>query len=288
MLMKFKPVYAVYVNNEQVGVVQSKNEFEKILEYNLYDNKDENIAFSDINATIEYSLNLINKDFVTNEEQVLQIVQENTNKTYFQYAINIDGVNRAYVKTEEEANNIVEELQKRILNNNVSVKTVYSKELEIEEKTEIADITEDIVNEIKQEEKIKSSTINGVYIEVTPINGYISSRYGARESVRDHVHQGLDIAAVTGTPIKAVAAGTVSYSGTRGGYGNMIILDHGNGIQTYYGHCSKLYVKQGESVNAGDVIGAVGSTGNSTGPHLHFEIRQDGKYVNPQRYLYNE
>lgn len=66
----------------------------------------------------------------------------------------------------------------------------------------------------------------------------------------------------------------------------MIILKHGNGIETYYGHCSKLYVKEGEKVEQGDVIAAVGSTGNSTGPHLHFEIRKNGEYVNPQNYVY--
>lgn len=71
-----------------------------------------------------------------------------------------------------------------------------------------------------------------------------------------------------------------------GGYGNLIIIDHGNGITSYYGHCNKLYKKAGTKVTAGDVIAEVGSTGNSTGPHLHFEIRQNGKYVNPQKYLY--
>ena len=72
-----------------------------------------------------------------------------------------------------------------------------------------------------------------------------------------------------------------------GGYGNLIILDHGNGIQTYYGHCSKLYVTKGKQVEAGDKIAAVGSTGNSTGPHLHFEIRKDGVYTDPAQYIFN-
>ena len=70
------------------------------------------------------------------------------------------------------------------------------------------------------------------------------------------------------------------------GYGNLIIIDHGNGITTYYGHCSKLYKKEGQKVKAGDVIAAVGNTGNSTGSHLHFEIRKNGVYVNPANYLY--
>lgn len=72
-----------------------------------------------------------------------------------------------------------------------------------------------------------------------------------------------------------------------GGYGYLIIIAHENGVQTYYGHCSKLYAKEGETVEAGDQIAAVGSTGNSTGNHLHFEIRVNGSQVNPQKYLYN-
>ena len=70
------------------------------------------------------------------------------------------------------------------------------------------------------------------------------------------------------------------------GYGYLIIIDHANGVQTYYGHCSKLYASVGDEVTAGDVIAAVGSTGNSTGPHLHFEIRVNGVAYNPQNYLY--
>lgn len=97
---------------------------------------------------------------------------------------------------------------------------------------------------------------------------------------------GMDIAAPNGTDIKAAADGTVTYAGWMGGYGNLIIISHGNGIQTYYGHCSKLYVSNGKEVKAGDVIAAVGSTGNSTGNHLHFEIRKNGSQINPQKYLY--
>jgi len=143
-----------------------------------------------------------------------------------------------------------------------------------------------VILKVKEDEKKEAATINGVYLAVNPVKGNISSRYGARESIRNHTHKGLDIAAKIGTPIKAVADGKVTYSGAMGGYGKLIIIDHGNGITTRYGHCSKLYVKVGTQVTAGDLIAAVGNTGNSTGPHLHFEIRQNGVYVNPTNYLY--
>ena len=138
-----------------------------------------------------------------------------------------------------------------------------------------------------EQERIAEATFNGVYFSVKPVVGNITSRYGVVEtSVRNHAHGGLDIAAPYGTSIKAAADGTVSYSGWMSGYGYLIIIDHANGVQTYYGHCSKLYASVGDEVSAGDVIAAVGSTGNSTGNHLHLEIRLNGEKINPQLYLY--
>ncbi len=84
----------------------------------------------------------------------------------------------------------------------------------------------------------------------------------------------------------AVADGTVKFAGVSGGYGNLVIIEHGNGVETYYGHCSSITTKVGTQVKAGDVIAKVGSTGNSTGNHLHFEIRINGVSVNPQKYIY--
>ena len=128
--------------------------------------------------------------------------------------------------------------------------------------------------------------INGIKIAYTPVSGTISSRYGSIEDVRNQrAHSGTDIAAQYGTPIKAVASGTVTCASYQGGYGNIVKLNHGNGVETYYAHCSKLYVKQGQNVKAGEVIAAVGSTGHSTGAHLHLEIRVNGQTINPQKYL---
>src|SRR5699024_5394925 len=108
-----------------------------------------------------------------------------------------------------------------------------------------------------------------------------------RESIRSHTHKGIDIGAAGGTTIVATAGGTVTYAGwNSGGYGNLVKIDHGNGVETYYGHCSKVYVKKGQQVEAGEKIAAVGSTGRSTGNHLHFEIRLNGAQVNPQKYVY--
>ena len=128
--------------------------------------------------------------------------------------------------------------------------------------------------------------INGINVSVLPVSGTISSRFGVRSSIRSGAHTGLDIACSSGTNIKVVAEGKVVFAEMNGAYGNLIKVDHGNNVQTWYAHCSKIIAKVGQKVKAGDVIGKVGSTGNSTGPHLHLEIRINDTAVNPQKYLY--
>ena len=116
---------------------------------------------------------------------------------------------------------------------------------------------------------------------IWPVSGPITSGFGWRWG---RMHEGIDIGAACGTPIRAAASGTVVYAGWMDGYGNIIVIDHGGGMATAYGHQSALYVGGG-SVSQGQVIGAVGSTGHSTGCHLHFEVRVNGTPVNPLSYL---
>ena len=99
------------------------------------------------------------------------------------------------------------------------------------------------------------------------------------------MHTGLDFRAATGDPVRATANGKVVSSGWAGGYGRMVEIDHGNGLSTRYGHMSEIGVKVGDIIKIGQVIGAVGSTGRSTGPHLHFEVRLNGVPQNPARFL---
>jgi murein DD-endopeptidase MepM/ murein hydrolase activator NlpD len=121
-----------------------------------------------------------------------------------------------------------------------------------------------------------------------PVHAPLSSRYGMRYHPILHrykLHTGDDLAAGYGTPIHAAKSGTVLYAGWKTGFGNTIIIDVGNGLTTLYGHTSKMGVSPGEHVNAGQYIGNVGSTGWSTGPHLHFEVRKNGSPINPLPYL---
>jgi len=115
-----------------------------------------------------------------------------------------------------------------------------------------------------------------------PIIGKITSYFGWRKL---GFHYGLDIAGKTGDPIRAAAAGVVQYAGWKGNYGKAVIIEHQDGRQTLYGHMQRTLVQPGESIARGDIIGRVGSTGHSTGPHLHFEVREEGACCNPLKFL---
>jgi murein DD-endopeptidase MepM/ murein hydrolase activator NlpD len=125
---------------------------------------------------------------------------------------------------------------------------------------------------------------------IWPVKGWLTSTFGYRSSPftgRRELHKGLDIATRSGTPIIAPADGLVVFAGREGGFGNMIIVDHGYGITTRFGHCSSLEAKLGQKVKRGDVIARIGSTGRSTGPHVHYEVAVNGVSVNPSRYILN-
>ena len=123
---------------------------------------------------------------------------------------------------------------------------------------------------------------------IWPVYGWLSAGYGMRADPftgeRDF-HPGLDISAEKGTPILATAAGRVEVAAPSGDYGNLVVVDHGYGLVTRYGHLSKFAVWQGREVKRGDVIGYIGATGRATGPHLHYEVLANGKLINPLQLL---
>jgi len=139
---------------------------------------------------------------------------------------------------------------------------------------------------IRDAQAVAGSTGTGVPSAsgfIWPVNGAVVSGYGMRWG---RLHEGIDIAAsTTGTPIWAAAAGTVIHAGWLGGYGNLVVVDHGNGLATAYAHASAILVGVGQQVAQGESVALVGSTGNSSGPHLHFEVRVNGVAVDPLLYL---
>ena len=126
----------------------------------------------------------------------------------------------------------------------------------------------------------------GALLFAWPVRGYVTSEYGEGAGAAGSAHTGLDIAASNGTIVRAAADGQVVFAGTDESYGNLLEIDHGDGLVTRYGHSSRLAVRQGQIVEKGDIIAYVGSSGRvTTGPHLHFEVQKDGRTVDPRRYL---
>ncbi|HBC84470.1 MAG TPA: hypothetical protein DCZ30_03295 [Clostridiales bacterium] len=301
VLIKYKPVYKVTFFGEEVGYITSKNGFEKVIEEDILTSKEVNVAYITLASLPSYEFKLIDKACNTNEQEILDKIAKSSETTYKMYAITLDGNNQSYVNTMEEAEEVVSKIKEDNSKSDLKlgITEIYTTNLEELNTVKVADAESTISNTVneaekqkqaqkKQEQEKSNKVFNGVYFSVKPVTGTITSRFGSKESIRKSAHKGIDIGAPNGTPIYAAADGTVTYASyNSGGYGNLVIISHGNGIETYYGHCSKLYVKKGQSVSAGDNIAAVGSTGRSTGNHLHFEIRQNGSQINPQKYVYN-
>lgn len=161
-------------------------------------------------------------------------------------------------------------------------------------------LTPTVKESIQEFNFLKSASFGGIYRRSSyqwqihtqptswPMNGIVRSSFGGRTdplSGEGAFHTGIDLAAPVGTPVRVTADGVVTSAGWAGGYGKLVVVDHGNGIQTYYAHLSRLSVVPGEEVRSGTTIAYSGSTGRSTGPHMHYEIRLAGTPVNPYKYM---
>lgn len=292
----YKPIYSVYLDGEFIGYSENKSKLQnKISEY-IENGEGENIAFVQIDTLPTYKLCLLKKGIVTNDEEIFETIKEIGTTYYKYYAVALDGEEKSYVATFEEAEKVVEELKSKNSANIDKITIVEKYETEKEETEETSTIVASLYKQktttTATTKKVSSRTANATSASakanigisfIKPTAGVVSSRYGSRWG---KTHKGLDIAASTGTSIKAAASGTVTTAGwNSGGYGYLIVISHGNGVQTYYGHCSSILVKEGQTVSQGDVIGKVGSTGRSTGSHLHFEIRVNGTAYNPLNYI---
>ena len=294
ILIKFRPAYSVSLNGENLGYVGDEENFNNEINENILTPSETNVAFVELD-NVEYTFSLVSRNEV-NEEEVMLALKESAQNVYRVYEV-ADLNNeetKVYVNTMEEAEELVSTLKEQYseIEPDLVINPIYLDNVDEvnEENIKLAkeELTNDLQEELEEKEEIDSRTVNGIYLAVVPVTGRITSRYGANESIRDHTHKGIDIAATRGTPILATASGKVTFAGWSSGYGYLVKIDHGNGVETYYGHCSKLYVSTGDTVEAGQEIAAVGSTGNSTGNHLHFEIRLNGNQVNPESFVYQD
>ena len=292
MFIKFRSAYSVSLNGEDIGYVGDEEKFKNEVNENILTPSESNVAFVELD-NVEYTFSLVSRNEI-NEDEVMLALEQSAQNVYRVYEV-ADLNNeetKVYVNTMEEAEEIVSTLKEQYseIEPDLVINQIYLDNVdEVNEETiKLAkqELTDSLQEELEEKQEIDSRTVNGIYLAVVPVTGRITSRFGAVESIRDHTHKGIDIAATRGTPILAAASGTVTFAGWSSGYGYLVKIDHGSGVETYYGHCSKLYVSAGDTVEAGDKIAAVGSTGNSTGNHLHFEIRLNGEQVNPQKYVY--
>ena len=307
----YKPTYRVMLNGEQIGYTENKSLLQKKINDYIENGNDENVAYVQVDSLPEYQLCLLKKDVVANDDEIYAKVTQEGIPYYRYYAILENSEEKYYVSTFSEAESIVNTLKDKNSTNMDAITIAEKYDTEKKDytgaETAVAGLYKEpqpvvvattnsknfssnsstkSTGKVNTSTKISSGKANLGISLIKPVSGIITSRFAASSRIRSSAHTGLDIATSSGTPVKAAASGTVTFSGTKGSYGKLVVITHSNGVQTYYGHCSKLYVSAGQTVSQGQTISAVGSTGNSTGPHLHFEIRINGVAYNPQNYLY--
>ena len=281
----FKPMYAVKLNGTIIGYTDTKKQLEERIDKYMNSGDGEQVAFLEIDQMPEYEICYSKKDVEINEDEVFDTVIAS---------------GTPYVATAEEAEKIIAELKGKNSTNVESISYVAKYSSEKLEKSTAENVVSalyvapKVVAEPQTAVSSRLGTVNtsqkvsyerralGISI-ARPVSGTITSPFGRRSR---GIHTGLDIATTKGTPIGAAAAGTVTYAARKGTYGNLVVIDHGNGIQTYYAHCNSINCSVGQKVSQGQMISTVGTTGNSTGPHLHLEIRINGICYNPKNYLY--
>ena len=278
IIFLYKPIYSVTLNGEFIGYCEDKTQMQNRINNYMESGDGENVAFVEINDLPEYKMCLLKKGIETNDDQIFNKVIERGKDYYTYYAMVVNGEEKLYVKNLQEAEAILQELKDKNSANkdNITIEEKYNTELatfvakedavnqlyqerQIESKIMVADATTNrkANNRVSTSTKVSRGKASLGITLIEPVQGRITAKYGEKSSVRSSVHTGLDIAAPGGTPIKAAASGTVVFSGRKGSFGKMLVISHGNGVQTYYAHCSKLLANVGDKVSQGEVIANV-------------------------------
>ena len=290
----------VSLNGETIGYTNDKINLQKKINTYISSGNGTDIAFVEVKDLPEYTACLLKNNEETNDDEIFEKVTLAGTPYYKYYAITDENTEKVYVESFENAEQVVNKLKEKDSAN--------AKDLGIVEKYETAKAdykdVDTCVNELYEKKIVYTSVYRNIGTQIVneasvptdlgvtlirPVSGVISSRYGLRW--RDN-HKGLDIAAPKGTAIKAAAAGTVIFAGNGAGhgysgYGNVVVVQSTSSLVILYGHCSEVNCVTGQQVAQGQIIAKVGSTGISTGNHLHFELRYNGVAINPQKYVYN-
>ena len=279
------------------------NQVEYVSEITDYDNslldryKDTKQKVEDMKAQLEATLeekNLLNEELTMNQD-ALEEIMDNKQQELAKQEANIsqtEGLSSTYAQQIEAQENMIEDLlekeRKRIEEEERKRKEEEERKRREEEERRKQEAAANQQNQQNQQNQNNTTVSATGFLWPVPSSGRITCGFGYRNSPTSGAstyHQGIDIGASSGSNIVAAKSGTVVTAAYNVAAGNYIMISHGNGIYTVYMHCSKLLVSAGETVDRGEVIGLIGSTGISTGPHLHFGISINGSYVDPQKYV---
>lgn len=307
ILITYRPVYSVAIEGQELGYVTSKAKMQRDINNYLQYGDSENVGYVLLEESPQYELKLAKKDISTKEEDILASIKGGCEVYYKIYLIQVDGkdygVTESLSMAQEIVDKVNEEQSKFLDKANITITEKYEKEyesindIEISVASIIKPLKEENDKEIRMEIKHAAgkeipdavlaslkSTMKELSFNTPVQNAVITSRYGWRRNGSEY-HTGLDLAVDMGTPITAAEDGIVTCAKWSGNYGYLVKVQHSGGFETYYAHCSRFNVEVGDQVSKGDVIAYVGSTGRSTGPHVHLEIRLNGKTLNPQDFI---
>lgn len=304
VLNTYKPTVKAYIDGKFVGYFSSEQQFDEV--YNDLVTEKQNIdsnvkVYLESEPTFETSYT---RDSLIAKQNVYTNLRAEIKTEYTVYEVAVDGENKMKFDNKDDAEKYAENLKSEVSKLNVEVK-----EEKVEDKGEITtieradSILKDIVDRNKPVETPKATvskttnttsssnvttaaTIGATSVPATgggvwpTVNRRVNCHYMGYSG-----HTGIDLGGAVGTAIYAYKSGTVTFAGWGSGYGLHIKIDHGNGMTTYYAHCSELFASVGQQVTEGQMIAKIGMTGYTTGPHLHFEVRLNGVPVNPYPYI---
>lgn len=299
VLNTYKPAVKAYLNGKFVGYFTDEQQFDEVYNDLVTEKQsiDPNVkVYLDYEPTFETSYI---KDSVVADQNVYTNLRAEIKTEYTIYNVAVDGETKMTFNTQDDANKYAESLKSEVSKLKTEVKVEKVAELGEMTSIERADsILKDIVDRNKpvvtpkvtyntnRNNVTKAATIGATQIAATgagvwpTVNRRVNCAYMGYSG-----HTGIDLGGAVGTAIYAYRSGTVTFSGWGTGYGLHVKIDHGDGMSTYYAHCSELLVSAGQQVSEGQMIAKIGLTGYTTGPHLHFEVRFNGVPTNPYPYI---
>lgn len=301
VLNTYKPAVKTYINGNFIGYFTSEQNFDEVYNSLVTEKQstDANVkVYLESEPTFETSYI---KNQLLLEQNLYTNLRSEIKTEYTIYNVSVDDEIKMTFSSKDEANSYAEKLKSEVSKLNVEVKEEKKSELENITTIERADAILKYIVDRNKPVETPTATVTNVYNTYTNVSvptigatSVVATGSGVWPTVERRInchymgyagHTGIDLGGAIGTAIYAYRSGTVVFSGWGTGYGKYIKISHGDGMVTYYAHCSELLVSAGQTVEEGQMIAKIGMTGYTTGPHLHFEIRLNGVPVNPYQYI---